>query len=190
MDDFLHNLRTGKNKPFDRKRRTYDNSHNRMQDRQGNRNRRPYHQNRDFSNETMNNIRKVLEEISGNQRKMAEINNRRVAVEERKAEALESLVAYLKESPVPAIPVPAAAQPAPVAVAEPVKPVQKPSATEPETATQVLSRGEIITRIKKHRKAGLSYEKVALKLEEEGVQTLSGRGRWRGQTIYRLANGG
>ena len=124
MDDFLHNLRTGKNKMHDRKRRTYDNPNYRGPDRQGNRNRRPYHQNRDFSNETMTAIKKVLEEISFNQKKMADINNRRVAVEERKAEALEALVTYLKErpqsemtvgaSPVPVSPEPVA-QPAPEA---------------------------------------------------------------------------
>jgi hypothetical protein len=186
MDDFLHNLRTGKNKAYDRKRRTYDNP-NRNMDRQGNRGRRPFHQNRDLSNETLTAIRKVLDEISGNQKKLAEISNRRVAVEERKAEALESLVSYLQNRPEPVVAVPEAP---PVAAYAPEAPVPNEPNLKPEVETQVLSRGEIIALIKKHRQSGLSYEKVALKLEEEGVQTLSGRGRWRGQTIYRLAQEG
>jgi hypothetical protein len=188
MDDFLHNLRTGKNKPFDRKRRTYENPHSRMQERQGNRNRRPNYQNRDMSNETLAAIRKVLDEISGNQKRLAEISNRRVAVEERKAEALEALVSHFQQKTALAgsMPVAAQAPPAPEPqVSAPATPDVAPAAD-----TQVLSRPEIVARIKKHRKAGLSYEKVALKLEEEGVQTLSGRGRWRGQTIYRLAQEG
>lgn len=185
MDDFLHNLRTGKNKPFERKRRTYDNPHSRFQDRQGNRNRRPPHPTRDFSNETLAAIRKVLDEISGNQKRMAEISSRRVAVEERKAEALEALVGHLQETSALAESAPPMAPQPPAAPAPQASEAAAPGAV-PAAETHVLSRPEIVARIKTHRRAGLSYEKVARKLEEEGVQTLSGRGRWRGQTIYRL----
>ena len=185
MDDFLHNLRTGKNKAYDRKRRTYENPHSRMQERQGNRKSKPFHQNRDLSNESLTAIRKALDEISGNQKRLAEINTQRVAVEERKAEALESIVSYLKSHYRPAAGPPAApAAPAPKA------PESVAPAAKPETKVRVLNRDEIIERIKTHRAKGMSYEKVALKLEEEGVQTLSGRGRWRGQTIYRLSQEG
>lgn len=58
----------------------------------------------------------------------------------------------------------------------------------PETAKPLPKekREEVITQIKTLRKAGSSYDEIANRLDKQGVPTLSGRGKWRKQTVHKI----
>lgn len=214
MDDFLHNLRNGNQRRYDRPRRTYDgNQYNKQDNRRGGNN-RPYSNNRSMiDNETLTAIRKSLEDIGENQHRMIAVQERRAAAEERKAGALEALsesLAQLVRQPVAAVPSPqppAASEPVPAATDAQSEARTAPAApetsarTDSETATGTppaeshaappatrtsRTRDQLVAMIKALRNDGMSYEKIANHLEENNVGTLSGRGQWRGQSVHRL----
>lgn len=44
----------------------------------------------------------------------------------------------------------------------------------------------IVKEIKKHRKAGATYEEIAYLFNDSDYETLSGNGSWYAQSIHRL----
>jgi hypothetical protein len=182
MNDFLHSLRNNNQnhnqKRYDRPRRHYDNQQYGNNDRK-NSNYRNHHRN-NADTETLNAIRKTLESIAEGHRTMVDLGERRARAEERKAEAIERIaehvVSWLSQSP-------------PVAVAQPQEARRTPRAENAVAMPLDPKRQELVDKVKGLRAQGLSYEKIAQQLENEEVPTLSGRGRWRGQTIHRLCNG-
>ena len=48
------------------------------------------------------------------------------------------------------------------------------------------AREIVYDKIKKMRDDGMSFEGISRELEAQGVPTLSGKGRWRGQTVHKL----
>lgn len=205
MDDFLHNLRNGNTRRYDRPRRTYDgNQYSKHDNRRGSGN-RPYPNNRGMMDpETAAAIRKSLEDISENQHRVIAVQERRAAAEERKADILESLgetLAALVErlgsavaTAAPAgtaVTLPAAETPCEPPVAAPDPPAlldDHPSASDDPAPIEraVMTREQLVAMIKALRADGMSYEKIANHLEENKVGTLSGRGTWRGQSVHRL----
>jgi hypothetical protein len=97
MDDFLHNLRSGKLKQGDRSNRPYGDQqfkggqrrNNNMMDR-----RKPHFENKE-SSERMTAIKEVLENLAETQKRMAESYMARTKAEERKAKAMEVLAKNL-----------------------------------------------------------------------------------------------
>ncbi|MFZ1983654.1 MAG: hypothetical protein WAU91_04525 [Desulfatitalea sp.] len=97
MDDFLHNLRSGKLKQGDRSNRPYNDQqfkggqrrNNNMMDR-----RKPHFENKE-SSERMNAIKEVLDNLAETQKRMAEASMARTRIEERKAKAMEVLAKNL-----------------------------------------------------------------------------------------------
>ena len=91
MDDFLHNLRSGKLKQPDRSNRPYNDQQYKGGQRRNVMDRRK----RDFdgkdANERLNAIKEVLETLVESQKRMAEAYEARIKVEERKANAMEIL---------------------------------------------------------------------------------------------------
>jgi hypothetical protein len=169
MDNFLYNIRNNSNnnnKRFDRNRKPFD----------GNRNSDKYN-NRDKKNGQYNNknlagldqlpaIKKILEDFLTNYKQGLDLDERKAKAEERKADAMEKIVTLLEGQ----------AQPDMIL----------PPAELPEKEPAGSSKDEIHKLISDMRSDGTSYEKIALHLEESGVPTFSGRGKWRGQTVYRL----
>jgi len=47
-------------------------------------------------------------------------------------------------------------------------------------------RARILKIVKKMHKENATYNRIALRLEEENLPTFSGRGKWHAQTIHRL----
>lgn len=91
MDDFLHNLRSGKLKQGDRSNRPYGDQQfkggqrrNNMMDR-----RKPHFENKD--SERLGAIKEVLENLADTQKRMADAYLARTRAEERKAKAMEVL---------------------------------------------------------------------------------------------------
>lgn len=181
MNDFLHSLRSGNQKRYDRSRKGYEGqSHTNERQGGGRDSRKSSGPRRSMDTELLSTIRKLLEEVLDNQRYVAEMSERRIRVEERKAEAFEGIVELLKSrgtSIASVIPSPA---PAPT--------VELGNISLPPRTTGA-SRSKVVKQIVALREQGLSYEKIAQHLQAAGVPTLSGRGKWRGQTILRLFQG-
>ena len=203
MDDFLHQLRNGNTRRYDRPRKTYEgNQYN--NDKRRPPNQTKYTTRPQTESEHLPIIRKTLEDIAANQTRQLQIGERRVVAEERKAEAMETIAAWLgrQSAPQTLAQAPETLAQAPETLA---KAPEEKLAKAPETLAQVLDptpeevqvsperpaaptyqRSDIVEMINNLRKEGMSYEKMALHLENENVPTLSGRGRWRGQSVYRL----
>ncbi len=94
MDDFLHNLRSGKLKQPDRSNRQYSDQQYKGGPRRNNNNMMDRRK-RDFDNkesfEKLNAIKEVLESLSETQKRMAVAYQERTRAEERKARAMELL---------------------------------------------------------------------------------------------------
>jgi hypothetical protein len=196
MDDFLHNLRTGKNKPFDRNRKQFDNNgYNKGPERQGpNDNRRKEAFQRTPSVDHFPAIKLLLGDITDGQRRQAEIDDRRATAEERIASALERIASgFLEKNQAPAANAPEKkTNRESRIVPESVKParISRPAATEiAADATQpAMDRDSILERIGAMRKEQHSYEKIARTLEAQGIPTFSGKGAWHSQTVSKLCH--
>jgi hypothetical protein len=60
----------------------------------------------------------------------------------------------------------------------------RPLASQPNTHPE--QKAEVLTRIRELKAQGLSLQAMATRLNEEGVPTLSGRGRWQKGTVGHL----
>jgi len=94
MDDFLHNLRTGKR--FDRNRKPHDGKFP-SPDRQRNRDSGDGALLKAISGEHIPALKMIMEGIANNQKRMADAAEKRVAAEERKADAMETIAKHIKE---------------------------------------------------------------------------------------------
>ena len=165
MDNFLYNIRNNGNKRFDRNRKNYDG--NRNHEKFQNREKKNGHYNKNVPGlDQLPVIKKVLEDFLTDYRHGLELDERKVKAEERKADALEKIAVLLEDKALPD--------------------TIQPSEDLPEKKPIEYNREKINKLICDMRSDGTSYEKIALHLEELGVPTLSGRGKWRGQTVYRL----
>lgn len=201
MDDFLHNLRTGKNKPFDRNRKQFDNNGYKNPDRQGpNDNRRKDAFQRSPPVDHFPAIKILLGDITEGQRRLADIYERRATAEERIASALERIASGFSEKTLTA--------PAPERqpgrdsriFTESVKPVRAsqpmtsdtsgPEETdrEADAIKSGMDRKSILDMIGAMRKEQVSYEKIARTLEAQGIPTFSGKGAWHSQTVSKLCH--
>jgi hypothetical protein len=201
MDDFLHNLRTGKNKPYDRNRKQFDNNGYKNPERQGvNDNRRKEPFQRAPAVDHFPAIKTILGDISEGQRRLAEIFERRVSAEERMASALEIIASGFlnKNSEF----IPPSSQP-PIASDSPVNPelIETESFLHAETSSAMspdeifsdinntgTDRKNILDMIVAMRKEQMSYEKIARMLETQGIPTFSGKGAWHSQTVSKLCH--
>lgn len=171
MDDFLYKLRNAKNRSgYDRSRRTQDSYPYRTGDRKRPKGKKPPKMS-GVSSDHLAAIRKALETIVENQKQLMDAEGVRREIEERKALALETiarLVGNLKEK----------------------NGLQVPADEGRETPGTAKSpraeRDKIIKIISGLREKGQTYEHIAKHLENEKIPTLSGKGKWRGQSIYRL----
>jgi folylpolyglutamate synthase/dihydropteroate synthase len=94
MDDFLHNLRTGKR--FDRNRKPHDVKFQ-APDRQRSRDSGDGTLLKAISGEHIPALKAILEGIAESEKRIADAAERRVAAEERKAEAMETIAKHIKE---------------------------------------------------------------------------------------------
>jgi hypothetical protein len=196
MDDFLYNLRKSVEERNKSGNRHADGNTNRSGDRRcgmDRRNRRPQKHNNDRRsyppyNRNLHEIRVLLEKMLVNQGRQQEIDEKRLALEERRTVAMERIVDRLAgqalDTPVDASPAPAASA-ATASEAGDSGTGSKPiatKATKDVKADEPATAGELMTAL---RAEGKSYEKIANALEAAGFSTVSGRGRWRGQTVKR-----
>jgi hypothetical protein len=214
MDDFLHNLRSGKLKHTDRSGRSYNDPQYKGGPRKNVMDRRK----RELETfERLNAVKEVLETISETQKRMVEATEARTKAEERKARAMEilaqnmyrmlnpnaknvdTLFSHQSEiEPTSAIPptdqtvtVESTAEPtAEPTVESSAKEVQDENAPDVESKSAGrLSRNDrdiLIDMIGQMRADGQSWEKIARHIASKGYPTVSGRGSWRGITAKNL----
>jgi hypothetical protein len=206
MDDFLHNLRSGKLKQPDRTNRPYGDQYKGGPRRNINdRRKREYESKESF--ERLNAIKDVLETLAETQKRMAKAYEARNRAEERKARAIEVLAMNISKMVNPesgdiealfAQPVSANAQEEIEMVIEDpddrdqlIEDIET-RADEPDvdmqgddeqTETDKLandSRKALFKLIENLRAEGSSWVKIAREITDQGFPTISGRGSWRG----------
>jgi len=172
MSDFLHNLRTGNMKRYDRPRKNYDNPQYRQhgKDRKGN------YQKKVHTGDQLQEMKKYLERIAQTVESNFKAQEKAAASLERIAVALEA-AAGIKPAdttirPDDAVQIETEPQTAP----EPAK--------DPETHTN--EKDVLLATITKMRNDGVSFEKIAAELDKREIPTLSGRGKWRGPAVSKL----
>jgi hypothetical protein len=186
MDDFLHNLRSGKLKQQDRGR-SYNDPQYKSGQRRGSMDRRKKELE---SFERLNAIKDVLEAISETQKSMAEAYAERTQAEIRKARAMEVLAKSLYQMLNPnANDADAlfAAEPVAEPAARPIKTIEAPSndtgIDEPSATAEKLTgeqRQALFNLIGEMRDSGSKWEQIARDIASKGYPTISGKGTWRG----------
>jgi hypothetical protein len=196
MDDFLYNLRKSVEERNKSGNRHVDGNTHRSGDRRcgmDRRNRKPVKHNNDRRsyppyNRNLHEIRVLLEKMLVNQGHQREIDEKRLALEERRTIAMERIADHLVgQGAGPQVdPSPPAAASAPAASPKrdtgTGRQAVAPKAARPAKTAEPATAGELMTTL---RAEGKSYEKIANALEAAGFPTVSGRGRWRGQTVKR-----
>lgn len=185
MNDFLHSLRTGKDKRYDRSRRGHDNSPYRSNDRHGGNDRRKrgnYNKSNVAENAYLT-IAKLLPPVKSLLETLVSERKDFLEVEKRKAMAMESIAGYLKKI---------AGSNDDGSLSQDGHERQdisdQISISDPAMITEESSikDAEPVSLMKELRAQGLSYDKIARQLELENIPTPSGRGAWRGQTVSKL----
>jgi hypothetical protein len=213
MDDFLHNLRSGKLKQGDRSNRSYGDQQYKGGPRRNVMDRRKGHYDNKESSERLNAIKEVIETLADTQKRMAEAYQARTLAEERKARAMEILaksVYRLANPNAPATEMDAlfTSEALPQTLKEIAEPSDSEQPRDPaddeaereESAAESKEDGEDGSRVKlsksdrqtlnniirKMRKEGNSWENIARHISSKGYPTISGKGHWRGAMVKNL----
>ncbi len=184
MDDFLHNLRSGKLKQQDRNRSIYNDQYKGKRRSSMDHRRKVDHHDAKETAERLDAIKGILEGISQTQKRMAEAYEAASRAEVRKAEALETIASGLKQwlgsaqgpQSRPAVAAGADSEPGSAAGTAPA---------DGKTGGR-MSEGErkvVFNIIDQMRQAGESWTNIARHLGEKGYGTVSGKGVWRGQGV-------
>lgn len=199
MDDFLHNLRSGKLKQADRGNRSYNDSQYKGSQRRNAMDRRK----REMETfERLNAVKEVLDNIAETQQRMAVAYETRTQAEVRKARALEVLAQNIYRMANPdAKDVEAlfASEPAAELLPSPPKKVVDDASTPPNDASTPPNKDDqkpaklsnkdrevLFGQILQLRNEGQSWEKIARHIADQGYPTSTGRGIWRGITAKNL----
>ena len=100
MNDFLHSLRSNKDKRFDRNRRNYESPSYRSNDRMNNSDKRrkgPYRSQQNEQAQAYAAINKLLPTIKTLLESQTEDRKKLIEAEERKAAAMEAIASFLKQ---------------------------------------------------------------------------------------------
>ena len=211
MDDFLQTIRNNsKDKRYNKNRRNYDG--NNGYNHASNENRRNANEKRTKSyrgngaldtvkNETMVAVKDLLTELVAAQKRSHEVEERRAAAEERKADAMEAIAVYLKNLAGGGQPLSAENQgDIPFEKNRFAENRSTDICADDENQEIALSIGEnsaaespaslnhddVLQMIRSLREEGATYEFIAQQLTAKNIPTFSGRGEWHAQTIHRL----
>lgn len=181
MNDFLHNLRSGKFKRNDKNSRSYKDPQQRGSQWRGDAEGRKSPHN--ASSDVVLEINKALKDIAASHRRFADAFESKVKADERKAAAMESIAVFLKQRFASGLESIREYRSASESKSEPDFPAIYAEQTVKITE---FDREKLLTNILELRKEGVSFEKIAQQLESTGVPTLSGKGTWRGPAISKL----
>ncbi len=182
MDDFLHNLRSGKLKQQDRNRSIYNDQYKGKR-RTAMDHRRKVDSDAKEAVERLDAIKTILEGISQTQKRMADAYEATAQAEVRKAEALETIARGLRRWIDSAERAGNKALEAKKAKSETVPADESKPAGKRNGRMTEDERQEIFNIIDKMRQSGQSWTNIARHLGENGYATVSGKGIWRGQGV-------
>jgi hypothetical protein len=203
MDDFLHNLRSGKLKQSDRSNRSYGDPQYKGGQRRNAMDRRKKELD---AFERLSAVKDALESISSTQKRMVEAYEARTRAEERKARAMEVLAKNIYRMLNPEAtdvddlfasnPMPMIAPPADEATvdnhdddiaAESEEDDGEDTENDHPRKLTEAERQRLFVIIDRMRIAGDNWEKIARHIASQGYSTVSGKGSWRGimaKTLY------
>jgi len=184
MNDFLHSLRTGKDKRYDRNRGRHDTSHYRPGDRHvsNDRRKRGNYSKSNVAENAYVTIAKLLPQVKTLLETVITGRNDFLVMEERKTEAMESIARYLKKIAGDETDVHKSAQSQEETPDIPGDNIESGKMSDEPAAEEVT----LIGRIQELRAQGISYDNIASTLEQDNIPTPSGRGKWRGQAVSKL----
>lgn len=194
MDDFLHNLRSGKLKQQDRGRRDYT-DYKGPQRRAGNERRKPDYYAK-VTSENFALVKNSLDALTDHQKRIADAMAARKQTDARIADALETIAAmlgrhwgYEKDLP---------------RVSEPIEVEPEPNGDPGDsnvpgkvvdgfagigTGNRKISDNDkprLLGIITAMRADGDSWEKIARHMDERDIPTVSGKGKWRGPAVKKF----
>lgn len=191
MDDFLHNLRSGKLKQPDRGRRDYADYKGPQRRAGSDRRKTDYYAK--VTSENFALVKDSLDLLADNQRRIADAMETKNKLDSRVALALEAIVEMLSSK--------WGYAPRQSAGSDDAASTDAKAGDGKDTAGgsmlgQIAGKGngrleddqiaELINAISTLRGDGNSWEKIARELDESGVPTVSGKGRWRGTAVKKL----
>lgn len=192
MDDFLHNLRSGKLKQPDRGRRDYT-DYKGPQRRVGNERRRPDYYAR-VTNENFTLVKNSLDLLAENQKRIADAIVGGNKTQARIADALETIANMMgrrwgHQDTMPQSPVPAETEPN-VDAMDHITPVEavndRPGIGTGKEKLVEDDKPGMLEIIASMRTKGKSWEKIAHHMDEQNIPTVSGKGKWRGPAIKKF----
>ena len=185
MDDFLHNLRSGKLKQGDRGRRDY--SDYKGPQRRVNNDRRKTDYYAKVTNENFALIKETLDVLAGYQKRIADAMVGRERTQERIADALENIAKMVVP---PSGIEDAISQPDVAPEMKSEKSIHESHSIigsldkQPDVvSTHSEGKADLIGIISTMRDQGESWEKIARYFDEHNIPTVSGKGKWRGPAI-------
>ena len=188
MDDFLHNLRSGKLKQADRGRRDYTDYKGPQRRASNERRRTDYYAK--VTNENFALIKETLDVLADSQKRIVDVLVERKKTEARIAGALETIATMIArhlgvEEVIPehktaAVVEDEGGMDVPILTAEPAN--NRPDDEDISAEDQP----DLIEIIASMRDEGDSWEKIARYFDEQEIPTLSGKGKWRGPAIKKF----
>jgi len=184
MNDFLHSLRTGKDKRYDRNRGRHDSPSYRPGDRHtaSDRRKRGNYNKGNIAENAYVTIAKLLPQVKTLLETIITERSDFLVMEERRTVAMEKIASYLQKI--------AGDEPEQTELAQSFENATDSQANLPASQTIApepkYPDATAIETIQALRNQGLSYDKIAAQLEDQKIPTPSGRGKWRGQTVSKL----
>jgi hypothetical protein len=188
MDDFLHNLRSGKLKQADRGRRDYNDYKGPQRRASNDRRKTDYYAK--VTNENFALIKETLDALAASQKRIADAMVQREKTQERIADALETIARKMEDPP--------KAEEATFQSDATVRSENEGKITESLLSTESFNahpdpeqpdaedRPNLIGMISTMRDHGDSWEKIARHFDEHNIPTVSGKGKWRGPAIKKF----
>ena len=205
MDDFLHNLRSGKLKQQDRSNRPYNDQQYKGGQRRPMMDRRKKDMDSKESVERLAALKEVVENLADTQKRIAEATEARNLIEERKTIAMEVLAKNIYQMLNPnADNIDTLFSGQIFAKATPVRQKDYDDTAGREEMEETVigdvphtapARGHKLTAdsqkalypmINQMRDKGDSWERIARHIADQGWPTISGKGQWRGVMVKNL----
>jgi hypothetical protein len=192
MDDFLHNLRSGKLKQPDRGRRDYT-DYKGPQRRAGSERRKPDYYAK-VTSENFALVKNSLDILTENQKRIADALAAGKKTDIRIADALEAIAAMIgrhlgHDNDLPQHSEPIGGEPNGEARDNLVPDEVVDSFAGIDVGSGKLSYGDkprLLDIIATKRNNGDSWEKIARHMDEQNIPTVSGKGKWRGPAIKKF----
>ncbi len=187
MDDFLHNLRSGKLKQPDRGRRDYT-DYKGPQRRAGSERRKPDYYAK-VTSENFALVKDSLDILAENQKRIGDAMMARNKTEARIADALEAIATMMGRHWGYETNLAQRSEPDRDAMDGFVPPVAMDNRAGIGTSSQPLGdeeEPELLGIIAAMRAEGESWEKIARHMDTQNIPTVSGKGKWRGSAVKKV----